>query len=50
MRPIPGYSDYRAPIAGLYLASAGNHPGGGVMGASGRNAAAVCLKDMKFAR
>ncbi|TYZ65381.1 hypothetical protein PybrP1_008753, partial [[Pythium] brassicae (nom. inval.)] len=50
MRPIPGYSDYRSPIKGLYLGSAGSHPGGGVMGACGRNAAMVCLKDMQAGR
>lgn len=49
MRPMPGYSDYRSPIKGLYMGSAGTHPGGGVMGAPGRNAAMVCLKDMKYA-
>lgn len=48
MRPIPGYSDYRTPIKGLYMSSAGSHPGGGVMGACGRNSALVCLKDMRF--
>ncbi|KAF1333763.1 Pyridine nucleotide-disulfide oxidoreductase domain-containing protein 2, partial [Globisporangium splendens] len=50
MRPIPGYSDYRSPIQGLYLSSAGSHPGGGVMGACGRNSAMVCLKDMQSNR
>ncbi|GAB9469049.1 hypothetical protein Gpo141_00006343 [Globisporangium polare] len=50
MRPIPGYSDYRSPIKGLYLGSAGSHPGGGVMGACGRNSAMVCLKDMQAGR
>ncbi|KAG7400741.1 Pyridine nucleotide-disulfide oxidoreductase domain-containing protein 2 [Phytophthora boehmeriae] len=45
MRPMAGYSSYRSPIDGLYLCSAGTHPGGGVMGACGRNAAMVCLKD-----
>ncbi|KAG7388930.1 Pyridine nucleotide-disulfide oxidoreductase domain-containing protein 2 [Phytophthora pseudosyringae] len=47
MRPMPGYSSYRSPISGLYLCSAGTHPGGGVMGACGRNAAMVCMKDQK---
>eukprot|EP00644_Phytophthora_capsici_P011061 jgi/Phyca11/565409/estExt2_Genewise1.C_PHYCAscaffold_180047 len=45
MRPMSGYSSYRTPIDGLYFCSAGTHPGGGVMGACGRNAAMVCLKD-----
>ncbi|EEY64218.1 oxidoreductase, putative [Phytophthora infestans T30-4] len=39
MRPMPGNSSYRSPIDGLYFCSAGTHPGGGVMGACGRNAA-----------
>lgn len=39
MRPVPGYADYRTPIRGLYLCGAAAHPGGGVMGAAGRNAA-----------
>ncbi|EGZ29865.1 hypothetical protein PHYSODRAFT_261176 [Phytophthora sojae] len=47
MRPMAGYSNYRSPIEDLYLCSAGTHPGGGVMGACGRNAAMVCLKDQK---
>ncbi len=39
MRPVPGWSRYRTPIAGLYLCGSGTHPGGGVPGAAGRNAA-----------
>jgi phytoene dehydrogenase-like protein len=39
MRPVPGWSQYRTPIRGLYLCGAGTHPGGGVTGAPGRNAA-----------
>ncbi|XP_075072051.1 pyridine nucleotide-disulfide oxidoreductase domain-containing protein 2 [Mixophyes fleayi] len=46
-RPIPGFSNYRTPISGLYLCGSGVHPGGGVMGASGRNAALVALKHLK---
>ena len=42
-RPVPGWSDYRTPVAGLYLCGAGAHPGGGVSGAPGRNAARVML-------
>ena len=38
-RPIPGWADYHTPIAGLYLCGAASHPGGGVMGACGKNAA-----------
>lgn len=45
MRPVPGYADYRTPIAGLYLCGAATHPGGGVMGACGYNAAREILKD-----
>jgi phytoene dehydrogenase-like protein len=44
-RPIPGYGDYRSPIEGMYLCGSGTHPGGGVMGVPGRNAASVILKD-----
>jgi phytoene dehydrogenase-like protein len=42
-RPVPGWAGYRTPVAGLYLCGSGTHPGGGVMGASGRNAARVIL-------
>jgi len=49
-RPIPGYGDYRTPIAGLYLCGAGTHPGGGVMAVPGRNCATVVLRDAKRAR
>lgn len=45
MRPLPGYADYRTPIKGLYLCGAATHPGGGVMGACGYNAAREVLKD-----
>ncbi|MGH2529538.1 MAG: phytoene desaturase family protein [Actinomycetota bacterium] len=44
-RPIPFYGDYRSPVPGLYLCGAGTHPGGGVMGVPGRNAATVVLRD-----
>lgn len=47
MRPVPGYADYRTPIAGLYLCGAATHPGGGVMGACGRNAAREVLRDRR---
>uniref|UniRef100_A0A663MBI8 Pyridine nucleotide-disulfide oxidoreductase domain-containing protein 2 n=1 Tax=Athene cunicularia TaxID=194338 RepID=A0A663MBI8_ATHCN len=46
-RPAPAYSGYRSPIPGLYLCGSGAHPGGGVMGAAGRNAAQVALKDFR---
>ncbi|HVE79896.1 MAG TPA: NAD(P)/FAD-dependent oxidoreductase [Gemmatimonadaceae bacterium] len=45
MRPVPGYADYRTPVRGLYLCGAATHPGGGVMGAAGRNAAKEMLRD-----
>jgi phytoene dehydrogenase-like protein len=45
MRPLPGYADYRSPVKGLYLCGAATHPGGGVMGACGYNAAREILKD-----
>ena len=44
MRPVPGYADYRTPIKGLYLCGAATHPGGGVMGACGYNAAREILE------
>jgi len=47
LRPVPGLGRYRTPIAGLYLCGAGTHPGGGVMGACGRNAAREILRDWK---
>jgi phytoene dehydrogenase-like protein len=47
MRPVPGWSQYRTPIRGLYLCGAGAHPGGGVTGAPGRNAAHQALRDGK---
>jgi phytoene dehydrogenase-like protein len=45
-RPVPGWSQYRTPVAGLYLAGAAAHPGGGVLGAPGHNAAQVVLEDL----
>jgi len=39
LRPVPGAAQYATPVAGLYLCGAGAHPGGGVMGAAGMNAA-----------
>uniref|UniRef100_A0A3Q7FV19 Amine oxidase domain-containing protein n=1 Tax=Solanum lycopersicum TaxID=4081 RepID=A0A3Q7FV19_SOLLC len=47
MRPVKGWSNYRTPIEGLYLCGSGTHPGGGVMGAPGRNAAHVVIEDFK---
>jgi beta-carotene ketolase (CrtO type) len=45
-RPSPSLARYRTPIGGLYLTGAGTHPGGGVTGAPGRNAAAEVLRDL----
>ncbi len=45
MRPIAGWSDHRTPIKGLYLCGAASHPGGGVMGACGKNSAEEILRD-----
>jgi phytoene dehydrogenase-like protein len=47
MRPVPGFAQYRTPIEGLYLCGAGAHPGGGVTGAPGHNAAHQALRDLK---
>jgi phytoene dehydrogenase-like protein len=46
MRPVPGYADYRTPVRGLYMCGAATHPGGGVMGACGYNAAREIIRDM----
>jgi phytoene dehydrogenase-like protein len=46
-RPIPGYAQYRSPIRGLYLCGSSTHPGGGVMGAPGANAATTILGDLR---
>ncbi len=43
-RPVPGFAGYSTPVRGLYLCGAAAHPGGGVMGASGWNAARVMLR------
>lgn len=43
VRPVPGAAQYQMPLDGLYLCGAGSHPGGGVSGAAGRNAAGVIL-------
>lgn len=46
-RPVLGHGSYRAPIANLYMCGAGTHPGGGVTGAPGHNAARVMLRDKR---
>jgi phytoene dehydrogenase-like protein len=45
MRPVAGWADHHTPISGLYLCGAASHPGGGVLGACGKNAAAEILRD-----
>ena len=45
-RPVLGYGAYRSPIAGLYLCGSGSHPGGGVTGAPGHNAAREMIRDL----
>ena len=47
MRPVPGWSGYRSPIAGLYLCGNGTHPAGAITGASGRLAASAILADLE---
>jgi phytoene dehydrogenase-like protein len=47
MRPLPGWARHRMPLAGLYLCGSGAHPGGGVMGAPGRNAAREILRALR---
>ena len=44
-RPVPGAAQYATPLAGLYLCGAGSHPGGGIMGTAGRNAARRILAE-----
>ena len=46
-RPLIGWAQYRTPIKGLYLCGAGTHPGGGVTGGPGANAAREIIKDFK---
>lgn len=50
MRPVPGWAGYRTPVRGLYLCGAGAHPGGGVTGAPGYNAARRVLADRRADR
>jgi phytoene dehydrogenase-like protein len=46
-RPIAGFADYRSPVTGLYLSSSSAHPGGGVTGVPGHNAAREIAKDLR---
>ncbi len=50
LRPFLGMAGYRSHLRGLYLTGASTHPGGGIMGASGRNAARVLLRDLERRR
>jgi phytoene dehydrogenase-like protein len=45
LRPVPGWAQYRTPIHNLYMCGSATHPGGGIMGAPGRNAALKILSD-----
>ncbi|HKZ78413.1 MAG TPA: NAD(P)/FAD-dependent oxidoreductase [Pyrinomonadaceae bacterium] len=47
LRPAPGWAQYRTPLRNLYMCGSATHPGGGIMGASGRNAAMKLLRDWK---
>ncbi|MGE3227823.1 MAG: phytoene desaturase family protein [Hyphomicrobium sp.] len=47
LRPVLGHADYRMPLPGLYLCASGAHPGGGVTGAPGHNAAREIVRDLK---
>ena len=49
-RPVLGNGSYRSPVRGLYMCGAGTHPGGGVTGAPGHNAAREILKDVRRRR
>jgi len=46
-RPFPGYAQYRGPVKGMYMCGSSTHPGGGVMGAPGANAAREILRDLR---
>ena len=47
LRPAPGWAQYRTPVANLYMCGSATHPGGGIMGAPGRNAAFRILADTR---
>ena len=47
LRPAAGWADYRTPIKRLYLCGSATHPGGGIMGAPGRNAALKVMADIR---
>lgn len=48
LRPAPGWAQYRTPVRNLYMCGSATHPGGGIMGAPGRNAALKLLEDRKW--
>jgi phytoene dehydrogenase-like protein len=50
VRPVPGAAQYETPLEGLFLCGAGTHPGGGVMGVAGRNAARQVLGETRAGR
>ena len=50
LRPVGGYADHRMPIEGVYLCGSGAHPGGGVCGIPGKNAARIIVKDLRRGR
>ena len=50
LRPAAGYADYRTPVAGLYQCGSGTHPGGGVSGLPGHNAAREIIRDFRRSR
>ena len=45
LRPAPGWAQYKTPVRGLYMCGSATHPGGGIMGAPGRNAAMRIIKE-----
>jgi phytoene dehydrogenase-like protein len=47
LRPVPGWAQYRTPVKNLYMCGSATHPGGGIMGAPGRNAARTILANRK---
>jgi phytoene dehydrogenase-like protein len=49
-RPVPGMARYRTPVRNLWICGSSAHPGGGIMGAPGRNAAMEVLRDLRRGR
>jgi len=47
MRPVLGSAQYRTPVPGLFLCGSGTHPGGGITGGPGQNAARELLSELK---